>query len=1797
MSESFLTTTSYSSIATILAVLCCWILHRDTETTGGHGVVFTAGIFGTISLSRMWKFTYFSRYGLSVKHVRVMTTAIVAIICGLLAVLDSYTVYLMTRTKRRRYLIERGENWRTVYKHSEATFLDRITFHWMIELLSKGYGTPLDNHDLGQLPEEESTGRQFEKFRKVYEKHRMSESFLTTTSYSSIATILAVLCCWILHRDTETTGGHGVVFTAGIFGTISLSRMWKFTYFSRYGLSVKHVRVMTTAIVAIICGLLAVLDSYTVYLMTRTKRRRYLIERGENWRTVYKHAEATFLDRITFHWMIELLSKGYGTPLDNHDLGQLPEEESTGRQFEKFRKVYEKHREKHKKWSLWKCFWKRIWCPFAIGGLLKLLGDAAALVGPMSISKILDYVSASQNRTLKPLNPTGVMTFSEIYQNGYFLSLLVFFFALLQSTLSQASTHILCVEGIRLKSSLQALLYDKALRLCSWSIVEEENPPDKEKEHDKFQQSADIGTLTNLISEDVYNVMSFFWIGHYTWAIPLKITAIIFLLYTKLGVSAIIGALWCILIITPLQLMLGKKMSENSKSISKSSDARLRLVNEIFQGIRLVKLRAWENIFERKIRSTRDEELKMLDKDSFYWTLIIEAGNVFASLALFSQLTVPLLIFPVMIPIIINAKISTRRIEEFLELPEIENVLPNPEEKVEVVESPPSQNNSVDENTVETMKAHNAPTFGSLDSIKEDEEDGQSCGLRDFKLEIASSVDTVFEKDPEVPVLRMKSCGFSWGTEESLLSIADLNFPRGQLTLIVGKIGSGKTSLLLGMLGEIQRTAGSIEWSRGSKIAYVAQKAWLQNATLRDNILFGSPFKLKRYRNVLKACALQPDVDILPGRDLTRIGEKGINLSGGQKQRVTIARALYSDADIVIMDDPLSALDHQVGQHIFDQGIRKLLLRSGRTVIMVTHRLELLSTAHQVVVMDGSRVRAVGTKSAIEDSDPVLALEWRKTARRKDEGPRAHRTAKDRWSLIRLVSRIGINVKKKQPDDGSWITDQDAHVNPPGFVPLRMRRTTLSGSRYLAHDLTDLPVPTEEWNVTKKKFKWHRNAVRSTSLQPQRLPPPVLRQNSTPTILESHYVVPRKRNNTFDGGQRSSVLRQLFSGGIISPHPDEVTVNRDKGVLRRLIPSSSSRQAHYSLKKTNQDQENDHFPVKRLISVESKGTNESDEVEGKIFDTEEQEESQSEDRSGTLAGMIFFEYAKAGGWLLGLTYAGVAISCQALRVYIDLWLSRWTDKDNANFSQENHSTVFYFKVYIVLSVTFILLSFVCNVTGQWTGAKARRKLHEEAVSRLLRVPVSFFECNPVGKILNRFSADTGVIDKKISMSIQRLTFFILLCGSAIIVNVIISPWFFIAAVPTFAAYYLVQRFYRRSARHLQTLDASTRWPITTHFSETLCGLATIRASKQETRFTEQAMKCLDSNTNAFLLLNSSNRWLGITLDYLGAVVVGSATFAALLSSELYPNRVTPALVGLAINYILLVPIYLNWVVMFTAETEMYLSSVARISAYRYAPVENYQQNDSSVSENWPSKGEIIFENVCLRHDSQREPVISNLILKIPAGQKIGICGRTGSGKSSTVMSLFRLLDITQGRILIDGEDVRHVPLEILRSRLSAIPQDVIMFSGTIRENLDPLSEHEDRDLWEALEVAQIKDIVASHSEGLNFEVKEGGENFSSGQLQLLCMARAILRKSSIVVLDEATSALDAATEKSLLRAVSTAFENRTVIAIAHRVAALLDCDRIIVFHEGKIVEDGSPMDLTRRQGGLFASMLKSNDEN
>nr|CAD7596639.1 unnamed protein product [Timema genevievae] len=672
----------------------------------------------------------------------------------------------------------------------------------------------------------------------------------------------------------------------------------------------------------------------------------------------YRHATAHLFSQATFSWLTGLLWVGYCSPLEIEDLGQLPEEETTERQLHIFNCIYEKEKlanalvvlsstakdagdrghpkflyiiflfislfqaaakKKNRRVSLWKCYFKSCWRRFALGGLFKLLGDFVGFVGPLGIMVILDYVAAIQKPTdnIIDSNKDQYPTWSELLSNGYFMGLIVFLSALAQGTLSQSSTHLINVEGIHLKGALQALVYIKALRLCVWSISEhkdEEVPASPEKKDArpngtvsppgncpsdtkiKGAPGTDVGAITNLMSEDAFNVMSFFWIGHYIWAIPLKICVLMYFLYLKLGWSAIIGAAFCILTMTPLQFLIGKKMSSNSKAITELSDERLRRMNEVLQGIKLLKLYGWECIYGSRILETRKRELRLLDKDAVYWALLtflthassvlvtlvtfgvyfsmeegaLSPGNVFTGLALFNQLTVPLFIFPITVPVIISAMVSTKRLEDFLSLPETSDPISqnepqehpdasdiNKEDKESRIEEEKITKTSVApvealHNNTE-MEVHSQVVMGRPQS------DDNLFGLGNI-LEGEEHPDDeeggeVYPEEDEA-ALTVERALFSWSADstKSVLGVDDVSIMKGKLTIIIGRVGSGKTSLLSSILGEMNKISGTVKWASDTTVAYAAQKPWLLNATLRDNILFGQAYRPRRYKRVIGAC-------------------------------------------------------------------------------------------------------------------------------------------------------------------------------------------------------------------------------------------------------------------------------------------------------------------------------------------------------------------------------------------------------------------------------------------------------------------------------------------------------------------------------------------------------------------------------------------------------------------------------------------------------------------------------------------------------------------------------------------------------------------------------------------------------------------------------------------------------------------------------------------------------------------------------------------------------------------------------
>ncbi|XP_058056478.1 ATP-binding cassette sub-family C member Sur [Anopheles bellator] len=2006
----------------------------------------------------------------------------------------------------------------------------------------------------------------------------------------------ALVCLAVLVRVIERRDKCGLLWMAlAAEGAQSIVRWCKFKYINDdddgvigtvpgrptggHGI-VGRPEVCLALAAALAATTLAVVDGFTLYLEKNSGRRHVSSIMLSNERKLgYKTPHSPFLSKITFHWIVPLLWRGYRQPLELENLGALHEKDTSRYHYDQFLFIYQSY--KTTRASLWWCYVRNSWRMFVVGGLLKLAGDLCALVGPLCISNIVDYIATQQRppgdpvlaaaaaamsaslilaNDTAPMLTAGVVdksnqspatgdgggrgadiggqpeipvSWSALLANGWIICCLVLVAAIAQGTLSQASTHLMDAEGIRLKNALQGLVYRKTLLLSSSCFhagtasstsanpqqsdkprqsashgppsrtadakgpptgervaleeVEVQHPtrcansrnpkhtqtgpdashhqqqdrevsrakgPPRSADHDgpeiatsvvscpgnasqpppaecngttgtRQQQSAgsitDTGTVTNLMSDDAFNVMAFVKMVHYVWAIPLKIGFVMYLLYRQLGISTVIGSVVCIVTMTPLQILIGKLMAANAKQASECTDERLRRINEVLLGIKLIKLNAWEGVFRDKISLARRQELRHLDLDSIYWTLMmllthvssvlitivtiavflglehnpieLTAGRLFASLALFNQLTVPLFIFPITIPVTLSAVVSTARLEAFLGQPEVERgslegirtmarilsrsnasldldetdgeagseteplrgrTAPeavadpgtNREEAVNVADNVESPQSPVESGR--SLSQHSSVSSSSRSTRSNPCEDAEPVARRSgrcrpakFKKTVASprvklkkgsqlSVSARLEKCrqkqkhlaremrfglPDDAAVFLQDARFRWSDAKSgctSLHVEQLTVPKGKLTVIVGRSGSGKSSLLAALLKEINHLSGELIWNKYSTIAYVPQKPWLQNATIRENVLFGESYRPKRYERVLRACALQPDLDLMPAGDGTAIGERGLKLSGGQRQRIAIARALYSSANAVILDDPLSALDNEVAMYVFEHGIHRMLTRQKRTAVLVTQKLQLVHRADNIVVLDGGAISATGSPTEIENNYPHILREWnaiiaKEQQQRSNEATASPgRTARERWKLFKNVSRISFQ-RNHPPEENDFM---EVSVGGPRTLYNPRAATTRSpfGSQFSAHDF---PLPIEEChepNVALRRHfssrlrmelspsgdlrretvgcgpaDRHQGVFRTHSLQagttgaadsrpqdPDQKPKAVRHISFPITGVPLHPGGSRyadvsgahraaegtgnvgadpdvRREDSCEDLKRSvaigfripEFLRRFSFRGRRFSNPTELgTV--DGGTRGRKGSRKTS-----SLKNVPGER---HRSIKRLLSTISRR---SEDTEESSVDCGEGEVSNrliydDERKYGRIPTRTYWLYLRSCGLKTVATFFLSALAQQALKVYTDFWLQEWTERaprtpagaTGTNTSDTDPAAAaaaplpaqpmasdvqHHFHIYAILSAVCIVLAAISVPAGQRAGSNARRRLHRALIASVLQNSIHFFQSVPLGRIMNRLSVDVAVVDKKIAATSQKLLQFILLCLCAVLINSVVTPYFILLTIPICGIYYVVQKFYRASSRELQRIESITYSPVLAHFAETIEGVTTIRAFGQESRFMEVLFRRMEANNVAQVALNCSNRWLGIALDYLGAVIVFVAILTALITASLRPTSTSSSLIGLAINYAMLVPIYLNWVVKLFAEMEMYGGAVERIQSLiepggserrrlkRPPPVVGgvteppghrgtqpgdttcKLKNHRSVPISWPLKGDIVYEGVTLRYENQKENIITNLSLTIPAGQRLGICGRTGSGKSSLALALFGALEVTAGRILIDDVDIVGLHTDELRSRLSIIPQEVMLFGGSVRENLDPRGHFSDLELWNCLELAQLKAIVKQLPNGLDTGISEERHYFSSGQRQLFCLARAILRGSVCLVLDEATSSLDTDTEQLVLRAAKKAFKGRTVITIAHRLHSLFDHDRVLVLEQGRIVEDGCPRVLANTAGSKFGAMLKA----
>lgn len=1224
------------------------------------------------------------------------------------------------------------------------------------------------------------------------------------------------------------------------------------------------------------------------------------------------------------------------------------------------------HKDYPKKW-LMKALFRTFLQNLMMSVAFKLVHDVLVFVSPQLLKLLITFVSDAE----------------AFAWQGYLYSILLFLTAMLQSLCLQQYFNLCFQLGTNVRASLIAAIYKKALTMSSAT-----------------RKESTVGETVNLMSADAQRFMDMANFVHQLWSSPLQIILSIVFLWGELGPSVLAGLAVMVLLI-PINGFLVNKSKHIQVRNMKNKDERMKIMGEVLNGIKILKLFAWEPSFEKRINEIRACELKDLLKFSYLQSVsifvftcapflvslasfavyvlvdennVLDAQKAFTSISLFNVLRFPMAMLPLVLSSMVQTNVSKERLERYLGGEDLD-----------------------------TSAIHHDSIPGSA--------------------------------------VRFTEATFTWEHDgNAVIRDVTLDIKPGSLVAVVGAVGSGKSSLISAMLGEMENIKGHIN-IQGS-LAYVPQQAWIQNATLKDNILFGSELDEARYQKVIKACALLPDLELLPAGDQTEIGEKGINLSGGQKQRVSLARAVYNDADIYILDDPLSAVDAHVGKHLFEHVLGPKGLLQKKTRILVTHSISFLPQVDNIVVLVAGAVSEHGSYSTLLANRGAFA-QFLNSYGSQEEGAAEETTA-----------AAGLDGIEEQGDESM---EPCVEEGPDDVVTMTLKR---------------------EASIHRKEFTRSISTQSTTSVKAQEEP------------------------------------------------------NKIKG--------------------------------QRLIEKEAVET-------------------------GKVKFSMYLRYLRAVGLGFSFCVAMSYVGEYAAYVGTNLWLSAWTD-DAERYRNETYPVQqrdLRIGVFGALGVSQALFLFLATILSSHGAMRASRIVHEQLLSNILRVPMSFFDTTPTGRIVNRFAKDIFTVDETIPMSFRSWLNCFMGIISTLLMIALATPFFTVVIVPLGIFYYFVLRFYISTSRQLRRLDSVTRSPIYSHFGETVSGLSVIRAYGHQQRFLQQNERTMDINQKSVYSWIVSNRWLAIRLEFVGSLVVFFSALLAVISR----NSLEGGIVGLSVSSALNVTQTLNWLVRVSSELETNIVAVERVHEYTKVKREAPWVTDKRPPHSWPSKGEIQFVDYKVRYRPELELVLQGITCSIGSTEKVGVVGRTGAGKSSLTNCLFRVLEAAGGKIIIDGLDIATIGLHDLRQNLTIIPQDPVLFTGTLRMNLDPFDQYTDEEVWKALELAHLKAYVQELPERLQHVVSEGGENLSVGQRQLVCLARALLRKAKILILDEATAAVDLETDHLIQTTIRSAFADCTVLTIAHRLHTIMDSNRVMVMHAGKIVEFDSPEKLLQKQS-VFSAMAK-----
>lgn len=1294
---------------------------------------------------------------------------------------------------------------------------------------------------------------------------------------------------------------------------------------------------------------------------------------------------AWFISSWFYDWLTPLVWKGFKKPIDTDDLYKLRDDICCDTLVKRFDELWEEEvkiqKELHSKAtsntdestappeikvSSLKVLWKQFGKLYAIIGVFHLIQAAANITSPVLISLLTGFAQrliAEPNGKNPPL------------WEGALYSLAVFGLQLCATLSLNRYFYYATTIGIQARACLSAVIYRKMLRLSA---------------ADRQRYSA--GQIVNLISSDLPRLEMTIMQGHYVWSGPTQIIAILGLLIFYIGWPALIGV-GILVLMVPLQAKIFLTLGRLRQMVAGTTDARIKLTQEYLHGMKIIKLFGWEFSFLDRIMDLRKKEVGKIRFVNMWTSLLmgvssslpilasvlsfivyaisnpLNPADIFSSLALFNLMRFPLILLPMIIRQFAESKVAITRVDQVLNAEEIEDVI----------------HNKSSENSPYAVEIVNGSfRWESAPEEKTSKEEAKSAKKKKSETTVPDSYESPPRDSHELSDIEKKPV-------DNLKNI-NCRIKKGSLVAIVGPVGSGKSTLLNAILGEVKRVSGEIHVN--GSIAYSLQHPWIQNGSLRKNVIFGREFDQKKFDLAIHATALDKDLEWLPAGENTLLGEKGVQISGGQKARVSCARVVYEKPDIAILDDPLSAVDVHVGAHLFEECIKKSL--AGSTVILVTHQLSHVRDVDHVILMNDGEISEQGSYNELMEKNGELA---------------------------RLMK--------------SYVGDEN------------------------------------------------------------------------------------KKN------EKAEVKEKENKAGTIN----------------------------------NQ-------PVKQ----------------GRMLEEER--------ASGSVSFDVYINYLKAlGGVLVVMGVLILSLLTQGSRIGSDLWLVSWSnDEFNLDYSQ-------YSGIYFSFGISTGILTVVIGIYMAFAIEKASKNFHESAIKGVFGTPIAFFDTTPLGRIVNRFSRDTDTMDSKLPTTLQWfLNTFFGLIGTLVLMS-IASPFLLVAIVPLGIIYYFVMTLYLRTSRELKRLEAISRSPVYAHFGESLTGLSTIRAYDSQRRFILECDEYIDDNNQAYYLQIIMQRWLGVRLELIGAIIVFLTTFLGFLGVDNLTLSV--ALYGASLAYALQVTGSLNFTVRQAVEIEVNSNSIERLHHYATSLVQEaaYVIEDKRPPKEWPSEGKIEVRDLVVRYGSESDAVIKGVSFSIKPKEKIGIVGRTGAGKSTITSAFFRLIEPESGSILIDGKNVQEMGLHDLRCKLSIIPQDPVLFSGTIRTNLDPTESIPDQQIWDVLASVNMRDAVSKLPERLEATVESNGENFSSGQRQLFCLARAMLRKPKVLIMDEATANVDMESDALIQKSIRQDFSDSTVLTIAHRLNTVIDYDRILVLASGKVVEFDTPRNLLQKNDGLFSKMVDETGSN